>query len=79
MLAGGSCKIVYLQKLLESEFPNSKLLTSPPPDEAIATGCALQASLMQRRWERGREEGECPEREGGVDIACVPHDLWIKV
>ena len=78
ILAGGSCKIPRLQKLLEAEFPTAELHLSPPPDEAVATGCALQAALMRKRWESvGGGEGE--EEEGGVDIDCVPHNLWIKV
>ena len=82
ILAGGSCKIPLLQKLLETEFPTSELhLLSPPPDEAIATGCALQAALMQRRWERWRESGEeeKEEEDEGVMLPCIPYDLWIKV
>lgn len=60
------------------EFLTSELHLSPPPDEAIATGCALQASLMQKQWER-REDSEMEEEEEDVTLSCVPCDLWIKV
>ena len=83
LLAGGSCKIPRLQQLFREEFPSSNLHTSPPPDVAIATGCALQASIMVERG-RGRSEGggggvSGESGEGGVEVACVPADLWISV
>ena len=68
---------------VQRRVPSSNLHTSPPPDVAIATGCALQASIMAERG-RGRSEGEEGEVsgescEGGVEVACVPADLWISV
>ena len=83
LLAGGSCKIPRLQQLFREEFPSSNLHTSPPPDVAIATGCALQTSIMAERG-RGRSEGggggvSGESGEGGVEVACVPADLWISV
>ena len=76
IMAGGTCNIPALQSLMESEFPSSEILVcSPSPEDAVATGCALQAGIMRERWE-WREEGEV---EGGVEVPCVPHDLWIKV
>ena len=79
IIAGGSCKIPLIQSLLTREFPNSEIIGSPSssatsPEEAVVVGCALQAGLMREGWEGGEDvEGE------GVEIACVPHDLWIKV
>ena len=78
VFAGGSCKIPYIQQLLGKEFPSSEIHLSPPPDEAIATGCALQAAVMGGRWEGGRAGGG-EEDWGRVEMKCVPQDLWIMV
>ncbi|CAI8030971.1 Heat shock 70 kDa protein 14 [Geodia barretti] len=73
IMAGGSCNIPQLHSLLESEFPGSEILSSSPsPEVAVATGCALEAGLIKERWEGRGEE------EDGVQVPCVPHDLWIK-
>ena len=74
IMAGGSCNVPQLHSLLESEFPGSEILSSSPsPEVAVATGCALEAGLIKERWEGRGEE------EDGVQVPCVPHDLWIKV
>ena len=79
LLAGSSCKIPLIQTLMEREFPGCEdvvgVSSQVSPEEAVVVGCALQAGLMRERRESGREE----EEEEGMEVACVPCDLWIKV
>ena len=46
MLCGGTAKIPKLQKSLKELFVNAELLNTINPDEVVATGAAIQASLL---------------------------------
>lgn len=71
--------MLRLQQLLGNEFPTSELHLTLPPDEAIPMGCALQAAIMQERGEGGRRREGGEGGDEGVDVHCIPHDLWIMV
>ena len=46
VLVGGSTRIPYLQKLLSNYFSGKSLNKSVNPDEAVAYGAAIQASIL---------------------------------
>ena len=46
VLVGGSTRIPYLQKLLSGYFSGKELNKSVNPDEAVAFGAAIQASIL---------------------------------
>ena len=47
VMAGGTSKIVKLQTVLASKFPN-EIMSSFAPDEVIALGAAVKASYINQ-------------------------------
>ena len=48
VIAGGTSKIVKLQTVLASKFPNTEIMSSFAPDEVIALGAAVKASYINQ-------------------------------
>lgn len=53
-------------------FPDVELLSSVPPDEVIAVGAALEASLLV-----GRDAPSCEEEPPLVEVSAT--DILVKV
>ena len=51
LLVGGSTRIPKVKELLESFFDGKKVNQSVNPDEAVAIGAAIQASIVQGKAE----------------------------
>ena len=52
-MVGGSTRIPYLQKLLSNYFSGKELNKSVNPDEAVAYGAAIQASILGNNNDEG--------------------------
>lgn len=48
VLVGGTTKVVKIQKQLGGLFPDAEIHANIPPDESIAVGAAVQASLLTK-------------------------------
>jgi molecular chaperone DnaK (HSP70) len=48
VLAGGTTKVVKIQKQLKSMFPEAEMSLNISPDECVAIGAAVQASLITK-------------------------------
>jgi len=48
ILSGGTTKVVKIQKQLSSMFPSAEMSLNISPDETIAVGAAVQASLITK-------------------------------
>lgn len=71
IFCGGSLKIPKLQSAISNLFPNAQTLSSIPPDEVIAIGCAKQASFVGNGWDT---EGEHID----MDILTLSSDIVIQ-
>jgi molecular chaperone DnaK (HSP70) len=49
VLTGGNCKIPKVQQIIQSVFPEKKILNSIDPSEVNAKGAALQARYLDAR------------------------------
>lgn len=72
VLCGGSAKIPRLQTMIQDIFPDVDILTSTPPDEVIAVGAALQASLLV-----SRDGPELEQESTTVEVSAS--DIMVKV
>lgn len=72
ILIGGGTRMPKLQQMFRDMFSESEFLTSIPPDEVVATGCALQAGLLQ-----GRDDINLDSTTSSLD--CVARNIGIEV
>ena len=56
VIVGGTSKIVKLQTVLASKFPNAEIMSSFAPDEVIALGAAVQASYINHETTQESQE-----------------------
>lgn len=70
IFCGGSLKIPKLQSSISNMFPNAVTLSSIPPDEVIALGCAKQASFIGNGWDTDGEHID-------MDIFTLTSDIVI--
>jgi len=56
VLVGGSTRIPRIQSLLSSYFNNKELNKSVNPDEAVANGAAIQASILGGETDKNTED-----------------------
>lgn len=49
ILSGGNCKIPKIQQIVQTNFPDKKILNSIDPTEVQAKGASLQAKYLQER------------------------------
>ncbi|KAJ6636726.1 Heat shock 70 kDa protein 14-B [Pseudolycoriella hygida] len=74
IFCGGSLKIPKLQSAISNLFPNAQTLSSIPPDEVIALGCAKQASFIGNCWDTEGEHIDMDILTLSSDIIIYPND-----
>lgn len=88
VLVGGTTRIPKMQQLLSDYFGGKKLCNSINPDEAVAYGATIQASLLAGKKSEKLEEllllDVAPlslglETAGGVMTALIPRNTSIPV
>ena len=88
VLVGGITRIPKMQQLLSDYFGGKKLCNSINPDEAVAYGATIQASLLAGKKSEKLEEllllDVAPlslglETAGGVMTALIPRNTSIPV
>lgn len=75
ILCGAVSRTPALQKAVHSCFPKAQLLESIAPDEVLAYGCAVEASLLS-----SAEESE-PKRifaDEETSFSCLPNSVYVR-
>ncbi|MED6108635.1 70-kilodalton heat shock protein [Stylosanthes scabra] len=77
VLVGGSSRIPKVQKLLQEFFPGKELCKSINPDEAVAYGAAVQASLLINS-SHGRNDSKTLKNLALMDVTPLSLGTSIK-
>lgn len=72
ILSGGTCNIPVLKKMIVGMLPNAEILSSFPPEEVSARGCALESALLSN-------QSNVDVKEEDVLIITSPGEVFLQI